>query len=233
MVKKPARYFEGRKCCECKKEETYVTNSGTPLWYGCKCGKENCIGWLCHKCYTRGKSHSPGGYIDTIKSIMNIRIGNVKIDSFQGRYIMSQTVIAKALGVEDLNIKMDNFKWSIDIEHEKYMKIDVKYSSVWNRRGREMWTYAVNRKIDCNTYFLLGFGSDYKNIEDLRIIPNEGWICNLVSITIVRNSLKISKFDQFKVDHEQYNDIYHNLMSYFRDKEYFGIEDIKRWNKNM
>lgn len=44
--------------------------------------------------------------------------------------------------------------------------------------------------------------------------------------------LKASKFDQFKVSHEIYNDNFHDLLSYIGNKNYFGIKDIKKWLEN-
>jgi hypothetical protein len=160
---------------------------------------------------------------------MNIRMDNVGINSDKGMYIISQAVVAKTLGIEDLNIKNDNFQFYIDMEHPIYKKIDVKCSSVWHRRGIGMWTYAVNRKIDCDTYFLLGFSPDNKGIEDIRIVPNEDWISDLVTITISRNSLKTSKYDQFITDSSPYNDTYQSLILYIGDRKYFGIGGIKNW----
>ncbi len=233
MVKMHPGYLTGRICCECKcgNEGTYRNNSGSYFWYRCKCGDKNCTGWLCHKDYTRRQSHKPGGYIDTMKSLTNIRMNNVKIDSDKGIYIISQAVVAKTLGIDDLNIENNNFAWSIDMEHEKYGKIDVKCSSLWYRRDRGMWTYATFKKIDCDTYILLGFSDDHKNIEDVRIIRNEGWIKGLTTITIVQNSVKTTKYDQFVADSKYYNEVYQDLILRFKDKKFFGIDDIKKWLK--
>lgn len=60
------------------------------------------------------------------------------------------------------------------------------------------------------------------------IIHNEGWICNLSNIDIYK-TFRSSKYDQFKVDPQSYNDTYKSLMSYLGDRKFFGIEDIKKW----
>lgn len=166
-----------------------------------------------------------------MKSITDIRIANVEIDSDKGRYIMCQAVVAKTLGIDDLNIKNDNFMWPVDMEHANYGKIDVKCSSLWYRRDRGMWTYATFRKIECDTYILLGLSPDYENIEDMRIVPNEGWINGLTTITIVKDSLKTTKYDQFVADPKCYNDVYRELRLYLKNKKFLGIDDIKKWLK--
>ncbi len=231
MVKLPKGTIERRICCECKcgKEGTYRNNSGSYFWYSCQCGGKDCTGWLCHKDYTRRQSRKSGEYIDMMKSIADIRTSNVKVDNDKGRYIMSQAVVAKILGIEDLNIKNDNFMWPVDMENKNYGKIDVKCSSLWYREDRGMWTYSTFKKIDCNTYILLGFGVNHENIEDVRIVPNEDWISGLTTITITQNPIKTTKYDQFMVDPNCYNDIYQDLRLYLNDKKFFGIDDIKKW----
>lgn len=233
MVKLPKGTIERRICCECKcgKEGTYRNNSGSYFWYVCRCGKESCTGWLCHKDYTRNQSRKKGGYIDTIKFMTDIRMSNVKIDSDKGRYIMCQAVVAKALKIDGLNITNDNYEWPVDMEHNDYGKIDVKCSSLWYRRDVAMWTCATFKKIDCDTYMLLGLSQGYENIEDVRIIPNEGWVSGLTTITISRSSIKTSKYDQFLSDPKLYNDIYQDLRLFFKDKKFFGADDIKEWMK--
>jgi len=233
MVKMPRDYLTGRICCECKcgNEGTYRNNSGSYFWYSCKCGNESCTGWLCHKDYTRRQSHKQGGYVDTMKFLTDVRMSNVKIDDDKGRYIMCQVVVAKTLKIDDLNIKNDNDGWPVDMEHKDYGKIDVKCSSLWYRRGIAMWTYSTFKKIDCNTYILLGLSQDHENIEDVRIIPNDGWISGLTTITISRSSIKTSKYDQFLSDPKVYNDNYQDLRSFFKDKKVFGIDDIDEWLK--
>lgn len=234
MTKRSKAYLAGRICCECKcgNEGTYRNNSGSYFWYTCKCGNENCTGWLCHKDYTRRQSHKPGGYIDTMKYLTDIRMNNVEIDSDKGRYIICQAVVAKTLEIDDLNMENDNYGWPVDMEHKDYGKIDVKCSSLWYRRDVAMWTYSTFKKIDCDTYILLGLSVDYENIEDVRIVPNDDWVSGLTTITISKSSIKTSKYDQFLSDPKLYNDTYQDLRLYFKDKKFFGIDDIKEWLKN-
>lgn len=164
---------------------------------------------------------------DVMKSITNYRIGNVKKDSDYGISMMSQAIVAKFLGIEDLTIKTNDFKYYIDAESKEYGKIDVK-SSTLQQYG--IYCFANKMKIDCDTYICLGYDRPRRNIDNVYIIPNEGWINNLRHIAIPKNPSRTSKYDRFKVDSNPYNNVYQSLLLYLEDKMYFGVEDIKKWS---
>ena len=127
---------------------------------GCKCGKKDCTGYICNKCAMKIRNRLPDSYNNANKSVKDIRTGNLDKDSSTGKAIISQAVVCNVLGVEDLNMKMDNFRWCIDLENEKHRKIDVKGPSlsVFTREQfiYYYWHVDTNRKIDCDTYIILG-----------------------------------------------------------------------------
>ena len=45
--------MEGRKCCTCKSDKTYISESGYHQWHSCECGNQNCSKYLCHACRMR------------------------------------------------------------------------------------------------------------------------------------------------------------------------------------
>lgn len=108
-------------------------------------------------------------------------------------------------------------------------KIDVKGASLIY----DSWHYQTNEKIDCDTYFFLGYDKNRENVYVVFIIPNHVVMHN-TGITISKNSFRTQKYDKFKVDdqdiYDSINEIYHDLMSYLKGKETFGIEDIKKWS---
>lgn len=222
----PDDYYKGRVCCECKNSKTYIKESGKPQWYGCACGKKDCTGHLCNKCWLKIAARLPDSHRNMMKSIADYRIGNVRKDSDYGISMISQAVVVKTLKIEDLTIKTNNLKYYIDAEHNEHGKIDVK-SSTLQQYG--IYDFASRMKIDCDTYICLGYDMNRRNIGDVYIIPNDGWICNLRHIGIPKNPSKTSKYDKFKVDPKPYNDEYHDLVLFLKYNAYFGMEDIKKW----
>lgn len=205
-----------RKCCVCGEIES---NN----WYICRCCKKDCAGHVCLACYTRD-------YNDQfVKTNTLCRTGGIIVGSCQYLAIISQAVVAKYLKIDDLNIKMNNFEWFIDMEDEKYGKIDVKSGRLTISRIYEVWEFGTKRKIDCHFYFCIGFSRDLKVIDAVYLIPNEGWICSLDTIMIRKYPTRVSKYDQFRVDQESYNDIYQKLVQFLKGKKLIDIDDIKEW----
>ena len=52
-------------------------------------------------------------------------------------------------------------------------------------------------------------------------------VYGLVSVLIPKSGH--SQWERFKIGEKCYNDAYRNLMEYLKDKEFFGIDDIKIW----
>lgn len=213
-------------CSKCRNDKTYIKSNGEPQWIT-DCD-DNGIwngGYLCNACYRKYRY----GYIQ--KTVTNYSTGNIAIDGIHALCLLSQAVVAKGLGVEDLNIKNDNFMWYVDMYHENHGKIDVKGDTLDKKlRG---WNFHSRHKIDCDTYFCLGYDRDKKNIDVVYIIPNYDWIVELSSIYISKDSIRSTKhdYDKYKVDPKLYNDLYKSLMIFLGDKKYFGVEDIKKWLK--
>lgn len=221
---------KGRICCKCGSSETYERPGGGYVWFVCSCGKIDCTKWSCKTCYTSNyQRNDPTSAHNLIKEMRKSRIGDLDKRTTSGKSLIDQAVVAEYLGVEDLNIKMDNFGYCIDIEHGKYRKIDVKGASLIYGG----WHYQTNEKIDCDTYFFLGYDQNRENIRVIFIIPNYVIMHNK-GVTISKSSFRTQKYDKFKVDdqgiYDSINEIYHDLMLYLKGKEIFGIEDIKKWS---
>lgn len=225
------------KCCICGSSDTYIYQ-GRPKWI--KYYVDNVWdrkSYICSYCHGKIEQRKPDSQNSIIKSIRNIRTGNLRIDSETGRSVIDQGVVVKTLGGKDVNIEMDKFDHFIDIRHEKYGSVDAKGAALKSQKyfGAKgdiliyyRWTFPTRRKVDCNTYICIGYDSERKSIVMVWIIPNEGWICNLSNIDIYK-TFRPSKYDQFKVDPKSFNDAYKSLMSYLGDRKFFGIEDIKKW----
>lgn len=241
MVKRRANHIN-TKCHVCGRNETSKGFSGAYKWIKYTTDKKgnwdmNGVwdrkSYLCNKCYMNFYHKLPDTNHGIMKKYAQCRTGGLSKDSENGKSLIDEAVIAKILGIVILNIKMDNFKWSIDMEHMKYGKIDVKGSTLQyyhiGYSESERWEFSIRRKIDCDTNFLLGYDNKRENILQMLIIPNE-YIFEKENITIVNNAFRTSKYDRFIInDISQYNDVYKNLILYLKDKERFGIEDIKKW----
>jgi hypothetical protein len=217
--------FEKRKCCKCGSNKTGKNLSGNPHWYKYYAEKGNWDGesHICTICYQK---YGFKGSHNTQRFVSNYRTGNVKKDDDYGISIISQAVVVKVHRIEDLTIKTDNLRYYIDAESDKYGKIDIK-SSTLQQYG--IYDFKNRMKIDCDTYICLGYDKYRRNVDDVYIVPNEGWIYELGHIAIPKNPSRTSKYDKFKVYSKPYNDTYHDLMSFLKDRTYFGIEDIKKW----
>lgn len=92
-----------------------------------------------------------------------------------------------------------------------------------DRNGKGDWTgkhvcdqcydeYNINssqiivRKIICDTYVCLGYDKKWRYIDAVYIIPNEGFICNIIEMKIIKNPSRSSKYHQFKIDNNIYNE---------------------------
>lgn len=229
--RKSKGYLEGRVCCECGTSHTHKDSKGVDQW--CRYIDDNkCWNgkWLCFNC--NGKYHQKNDYNsqqNLIKSIRNPRAGNIKKDSEQGMVIICQAVVAKLLKTEDLNIKMNNYGCHIDMYNDEYRRINVEYSSFRFGYG---WVFNSRRNGSCknkndnyDTYILLCISKDRNDIERVRIIPSS----KVRDIWIIGININDYTCHMFAVDPRLYNDIFHSIMKYLKDKEYFGIDDIKQW----
>lgn len=233
--------LKGRECCVCGSKDTYIYK-GIPDWAKHKDDRGILDGkWVCSECDGKERQRRPNSQNSIRKSVTNIRTGNLRIDSETGKSVIDQAVVVKTLGGKDVNIEMDKFDHFIDIKHEKHGSVDAKGAALKSykyidTRGDTLiyykWIFSTRRKVDCNTYICLGYDSERKNIIMAWIIPNEGWVCNLSNIDIYK-TFRPSKYDQFKIDPKQYNDVYESLMLYLGDSKVFGIEDIKKWLEMM
>lgn len=153
----------------------------------------------------------------------------------KGKMIVSQAVIIKVLGIgsSEYYNKKDRYALPISIVHYGYGRIGVKYSLLNGIGISEGYKFQIRRtrlgdKTEFDTYFLLGFDQDMRNIECVRVVPNKGYIQKIGMVTIYKNA-DASKYDEFKVDAKPYNDAYNDFISFIRGNTTVGIDDIKEW----
>ncbi len=226
---KNEKLFKGRVCHLCGNSNTKLTSRGVPSWACYKDYNGEVVEnkFICDSCKQKIIRNMPDSQSNIIKHMRNWRTGNLDKDSSAGKGFISESVVAKVICASNVNTDMNNFAMSYDLYHDIYGRINVKGKVLYYN----MWMYDTEGKENCDTYFLLGYDNNRKNVESVYIIPNKDWVYDLVRMTIIRNPhpSRGSKYDQFKVDQKLYNDAYHSLMEFLKDKTSLGIDEIKRW----
>lgn len=161
---------------------------------------------------------------------------------YKGKMVMSQAVVMKVLGMKNIVMMSDRFSWTFQIEHNRYGRIGVRQSVAKGLGQSEVYRFNIgnNKKskkndavADYDTYFLLGFDLDWKNIEKTYIIPNQGRMRHIENVVIGKNVYS-SIYGEFSVDSNPYNDVLHDLMRYVEKNDRIimvDTEDIEKWLK--
>jgi len=197
-----------KKCCKCGTDKSF------PNFYNHRCDKDNCTGKLCINCRRYEYYHKIESNIIRLDAQIrnNILTRNVSLS----KSIIDQAVVAEYFGLEDLNIKMNNFNYYIDLRHEIYGNIDVKGGTLLSGRKlsySDYWCFSTNRKIEPDTYFCIGYDKLRDNIIKALIIPNDNWVINLDNLYVYKNPSRTSKYNyaQFEIECTKLNKIYQDL----------------------
>lgn len=192
-----------RRCCRCKKTETYTYLDGREAWISCSCDGISCTGWLCNRCWQKLQQLWRNGLLDRYSS--------------DGKAIISQWIVAKNINLFDLNVINDNFREKIDLSyHPMYKRIDVKSATLFGT----VWLFSGIVK-NCDTFFFVCMDRLWKNVERIYIIPKS----ELYGDTYVE-IYKYTKewYEEFRIDEIPYNDTYHSIDI----PEFFSPVDL--WN---
>lgn len=214
----PERFFEGRICCICGKDKSYQNH-----WYRLynEKGEWNKKSYTCLECYDR---YSPNSSHGQIKLMANSRNSQLNIDSPSGKGLIGEAIAAKVRGLKILTLESNNFRNDVDLSLDsEYRKIEVKVAVL----GNNSWQFNTIRWQVYDNLLLVCIDRERKNVKRTYIIPSED-TCSISSITIYAHA-ELSKWEKYRIDERSYNDAYHCLMEFLKDKKYFGIEDIKKW----
>jgi len=159
-------------------------------------------------------------------------------DGGKGKTIISQAVVMKVLGISATAHYNVNEKcpWIFDIIHYGYGRVDVKYSTLAGMGRTEGYRFKTNRNVsikmgskrECDTYFLLGFDYDWKNIDTVFVVPNKGWIRDVGTVSMYK-STNDSKYNEFRADVKPYNDAYHDFATFIGKGIMVEVDDVKEW----
>lgn len=225
--------FTGIICCKCGSDKTYVRPSGRPEWYRHydKEGNWDWKSWLCHKCYMKKQNYLPGSHQNIQRDFARIRIGQLSIDKEKGKSTITEAVVQKARRCKSYNIDTDNFNSEFDLYLDpEYNIIQVKSATYSHIYG--WWSFKGVNVGNADNVFLVCMDNMWNNVEKMYVVPKETIekrIKHDSGITIAKNPSRISQYFEFEISAKPYNDAYHSLIAFLKNRKYFGIEDIKKW----
>lgn len=203
------RKNERAKCCRCG-GGTWINPDGRHVWNKCRCDKPNCTTYLCHKC--KAKDY------DKERRVTAWRTGNLSMYSNTGKGFIGAQIVAKTYGLDDCNVKMNNFNFYVDLsKHSTYGNIEVKTASLSVEYMR--WMVALNNfNFDTLIIVCMDCESPWKDVLRVYVIPCEN-VIGLQGIYIpargpideLGRSSKGSKWDKFRIDEKPFNDTYHKM----------------------
>ena len=207
---------EGRTCCICGNSETFVDSKGREHWSYHRDEEGKWTGnWLCNTCRMNTKEMKKyyKDRYDDIKYISDCRNALINIKSERCKGCIGVQICATTVGVEDLNIQMDNFRYYVDLDkHTKYGFIEVKTATFNKRDGR--WYFYDIHKENFDTVLLVCMDQHgpWKNVLRMYAIPSDK-ITTSTTITIYDTpSIRHPRwYEEFEIDAKPFNDTYHKM----------------------
>lgn len=181
-----------RRCSSCQ-------STTTPRnWY--KLGD----GFICSNCW-KSKHY---------KGKSKIRNHTLSKTSATGKGLIGEQVVCKYLGTKNNNIENDKFAGNpVDIHHEILGRINVKGRKLvyTHELGKNyyFWKFSFRDMYAIDTYFLLGYDIERRNIIKAWIIPKKELKNNTLYIGDSVNGLL--KYSKYEINAEPLNTILHTL----------------------
>lgn len=157
--------------------------------------------YICKNCYQKDYWIFNKDRINKDKRSLTLcRNGELSPYSNTGKGYIFEQIICITLGVNNCNIKKDNWNSPIDIDkHEKYGYISCKGANISIRRCEKF-----------DTLILICMSKDRKNVERVYVIPVEETI-GRDNITIYDNPSRAVWYEKYRIDGEPFNNTYHNM----------------------
>lgn len=220
------------KCRLCKSNETRITSDGEPIWtrdsdirgnwtgqficYQCYYKRDK----ICHECGTEQITESVRMFRQYHKDIwtgnficqdcygkksIDYKNRNIILKIGEGGGSLLDIVVSTILEVPTYSIYIADKRLPFGIIHEDYGIVGIKASKL----RCNCWYFNINDYISADTYFLIGFDKELKNICSMYVVPTEDRKNNGI-FNIYENS---KRYDELKIDHESYNKIYKDLIN--------------------
>ncbi len=201
-----------RICIICGSNKTGLTKIGNPHWlkYYDEKGNWDEKSYICTVCYMNAYKNLPDSTQHFRKMFAKSRTGNFSRFERPGKTVIGQWIVAKTLGLKDLNIYNNNFREPIDLSsHPVYGNIDVKIATY--NHINDQWRFEGIRHNFDNLFIICM--DRYEPWNDVEMVFKVPIIyINTDSITIIKNlSSRGSKWKNFRIDRKPYNDTYHSV----------------------
>ena len=207
------------KCCTCESKETRILPNNRPCWLKYKIDKNRKFdpngnwdekSYLCSICYDKERRKLPDSNDNLIKAMRQFRNNELSKDCSSGKAFIGEQIWRKARGVENCNIKMDNFAYKYDHPPDpEYGITNTKIASLSHYQGTiEAWRFAPNGKYDRAVLFCMS--KNWKDVERTYIIP-ESETKNMQQIMITKNPGNVPWYEKYRVDTKPYNDAYRSM----------------------
>lgn len=197
---------------------------GKDLIHGARREKDNNRNWtgrwICLDCHNRDyyynvRKKDPNSQNNIIRSISDIRTGNLNTNSNTAKGRLLEEVTVRSRGVKNLNI--ENLHAKIDHSPDKeYGIIQTKSSTlheyIYESSILKFWKFdAVGEQYKEFDYLFAYCLDKYmKMIERVYIIPKEE-LMKRSTIKIYKNHSK-GWYEKYRVDETVYNDIYQKII---------------------
>lgn len=202
------RIPKDRKCFLCGKKETYVSKNGKEYWFTYKDEK-----FLCIDCHNHQDENS-GNYWKKINALR--RNKKLHKNTTQGKGLRIEQIFVSYLGLDNCNIKKDNFNFNFDL-FSSYSGYRIQIMSrklnsfQWGFSGQNFYNKVKN----CDILYFACMDKNYKNMERVYRIPSK-YVLGLNSVTFYRYlSPSLSyKWERFRLEENEIkilNDIYHSM----------------------
>lgn len=200
-------------CCTCKSNETYISTSGRPKWYICRCKGDSCTGYLCNKCNIKC------WYNDTIKPMRTYSIDKISIYENNGMGLLGECVIAKYFGIRNctncdiLKSYGNNYKNSCDFlltDENGNLRIQVKTRTP--KYGEWRVSSRLSEAINFDILYVLCMSKSLEKLEKLYAIPEKEFL-DKSAFNIRRNPTVMSWFEKYRIDEKQFGDCLSYILS--------------------
>lgn len=209
-------------CFICASKNTRLKPDGRPTWFRYTVDKNNVFdlkstiwdrkSYVCSKCYEKESRKLPDSRTNWIKSQRKFRNKELPKDCSSGKAFIGEQIWCKTRGVDNCNIKMDNFAYKYDHSpDQEYGITNTKIASLNHHQGTvEAWGgFHTNGKYD--NAVLICMDKNWENVERVYIIP-EYEMKKRSNVTISKNPYRgIPWYEKYRVDEKPYNDAYHNM----------------------
>lgn len=141
------------------------------------------------------------------------RKNNLDPNSAVGFGFIAQRIVGRTLEIDienDCNCSK-SFSHPYDLyDSVKYGKIDVKAATL---TSRGVWVFHFYQEYIPDTYVLLAFSKDRKDIEHVWVTPGDSILTSEKTGITIKNDINsgLKRAKEWETDNKVYNDIYHNM----------------------